>query len=611
MSFDGAAFLATVPHTSGVYRMYGLGDAIIYIGKAGDLKKRLSQYFQKTAPNLKTALLVSEIVRIEFTVTFSETEALILESNLIKKFQPKYNILLKDDKGYPHILLTDERHPRLCLHRGAKNEKGTYFGPYPSSGAAREALLILQKIFPVRQCADTVYRSRKRPCLLSQLGRCLAPCVPGNCSDEAYRKQAEMCALFLQGRDRQLIADLVGLMDEAAANLDYEKAIRYRDQLASLRKVQERQSVSGEIGADLDILGCAVADGLACVHVLFIRTGKIIGTRSYYPKLPADNSPEYLLEAFIGQFYLSGNGARALPAQIVAAYELADRAGIEEALRRKKGRAIALVAQVRGERARYLRLAEANAAASLKARLAHETLLSERIEAFEELFGLSGIRRLECFDVSHTMGELTVASCVVFGRGGPETREYRRFNIAGIAPGDDFAAMRQALSRRFRGITAEGKVPEVLFIDGGLGQLREAEEVTGELFAAAPPGVAPPFLVGIAKGEGRRPGLETLITGFTHEEYRLTLDNPALQLALHIRDESHRFAITGHRRRREKSFATSRLQDIPGIGPARRQALLKYMGGLRAIRNASAEEIAKVPGISLRLAGEIYDRLHG
>ena len=610
MSFDSAAFLQTVPHSSGVYRMFNREGVIIYIGKAKDLKKRLSQYFQKDLPNIKTARLVTQIHHIEFTVTFSETEALVLECNLIKQYQPKYNILLKDDKSYPFILLTADRHPRICSYRGAKKEKGTYFGPYPSSGAVRQALQLMQKLFPIRQCNNTVYGNRTRPCLMYQIGRCLAPCVPGICSDEEYQRQVKLVSLFLQGKNQQLLNDLVAEMDEASENLEFEKAIRIRDQMLALRKVQEQQNVSGDVNNDMDILGCSMGDGLACVHVLFIRNGKILGTRSYFPKIPADNTYEYLLESFIGQFYLTDNRKRTMPQEIITAHEPLNRDFLEQALKDTCGSSVKISTQVRSERARYLKLAEANAAASLKARLTHEGTMAERITSFEELFGMTDIERMECFDISHTMGELTVASCVVFGREGPVTSEYRRYNIDGITPGDDFAAMHQVLTRRFRGITRDAKIPQILFIDGGLGQLHEAENIISELFRDVTD-FMPPVLIGVAKGEGRKPGLETLIMGYTHEEYSLTLDNPALQLVLHIRDESHRFAITGHRHRREKARVTSKLQDIPGIGSVRRQALLKHLGGMQEIMKASAEEISKVPGISMKLAEEIYNYLHG
>lgn len=608
MAFDSAAFLATVPHSSGVYRMFNSENTIIYIGKARDLRKRLGQYFLKDLPNLKTIALVSKIEHIEFTVTFSETEALILECNLIKQYQPRYNILLRDDKSYPYILVSDEKHPRIASHRGPKRIKGDYFGPYPSSGAVRESLHLLQKLFPVRQCADNVYKTRTRPCLLYQLGRCLAPCVKGICSDEFYQEQVAMAKLFLAGKNQQILNNLVKDMEKYSEELEFEKAAVVRDQLLALRKVQEQQNVSGDLDGDIDVLGTAIAEGLACVHVLFIRNTKIIGTRSYFPKLPADNSQEELIHAFMLQFYLNHNSERSFPSEIIYEVETAETEALAEAIREASGRAVRITNHVRAERAKYLRLAIANAQASLKARASHESTIRERTKAFEELLGIEDLKRMECFDISHTMGELTVASCVVFNRDGPDSKEYRRFNISGITPGDDFAAMHQALNRRFSNLE-DGKIPQVLFIDGGLGQLHEAERIITEKFSANE-NCIPPLLVGVAKGEGRRAGLETLILGYTHREYHLELDNPALQLVLHIRDESHRFAITGHRHRREKARTTSRLQDIPGIGDKRRQALLKHLGGMQEVFSSSVEELSKVPGISKELAQSIYDFLH-
>src|SRR5574344_204101 len=608
MAFDSAAFLATVPHSSGVYRMFNSANVIIYIGKARDLRKRLSQYFLKDLPNVKTITLVSKIDHIEFTVTFSETEALILECNLIKQYQPRYNILLRDDKSYPYILVTDEKHPRISSHRGPKRTKGEYYGPYPSSGAVRESLHLLQKVFPVRQCADNVYKSRARPCLLHQLGRCLAPCVKGYCTDEFYNEQVNLAKMFLEGKNQQVLNSLVKTMEIYSEDLEFEKAAKIRDQLVSLRKVQEQQNVSGDLDGDIDVLGTAIAEGLACVHVLFIRNAKIIGTRSYFPKLPADNSQEELIHAFMLQFYLSNKSERSIPAEIIYEFESLEDTALAEAIKEASGRSVRITNHVRAERARYLKLAVANAVASLKARASHEQTLMERTKVFEDLIGIDILERMECFDISHTMGELTVASCVVFNRDGPDSKEYRRFNITGITPGDDFAAMHQALNRRFSNLE-QGKIPQVLFIDGGLGQLHEAEKIITEKFRDNE-NYVPPILVGVAKGEGRKAGLETLIMGYTHKEYHLELDNPALQLVLHIRDESHRFAITGHRNRREKARTTSRLQDIPGIGDKRRQALLKHLGGMQEVFGASAQELSKVPGISKELAQTIYDFLH-
>ncbi len=608
MSFDAVAFLATVPHSSGVYRMFNVENTIIYIGKAKDLRKRLGQYFQKELPNIKTKQLVAHIDHIEFTVTFSETEALILENNLIKEFQPKYNILLRDDKSYPFILVTDEQHPKIVSHRGAHKYKGTYYGPYPSSGAVKESLHLLQKIFPVRQCADNVYKNRSRPCLLYQLKRCLAPCVKGCCSDEEYAEQVKLAKLFLEGCNQQILQDLVTRMEEFSNKLEYEQAAVVRDQLLALRKVQEQQTVSGDIQEDIDVLGVALADGLACVHVLFIRHGKVLGSRSYFPKLPIDNSKDELLYAFLLQFYLNNLHGRTIPAEIIIETELSEANNIAVAIKEQLQKTVRITSKVRTERAKYLRLAVANAQASLKARASHETTIKERTGAFAALLGLDDIERMECFDISHTQGELTVASCVVFNQDGPLYSEYRKFNISGITPGDDFGAMRQVLTRRFKTLE-DAKIPQVLFIDGGLGQLHEAENIISAQFASNE-NYLPPLLVGVAKGEGRKAGLETLILGYTHQEYHLELDNPALQLVLHIRDESHRFAITGHRHRRDKARTTSKLQDIPGIGEKRRQALLKHLGGMQEVFTASADELSKVPGISKELAQSIYDFLH-
>lgn len=609
MAFNYQEFLPTVPHVSGVYRMFNSENVIIYVGKARDLRKRLSQYFLKDLPNQKTKTLVSKIDHIEFTVTFSETDALLLESNLIKEFQPQYNILLRDDKSYPYILLTTSHpHPRISMHRGPKRIKGEYFGPYPSSGSVKESLKLLQKIFPIRQCADNVYASRGRPCLLYQLGRCLAPCVPGYVTNEEYKDVVNCTKLFLEGKDKEVLNSLLKRMGEYSEALDFEKAAKVRDQIHALRKVQEQQGIITNQDIDFDVLGTAISDGLSCVHVLFIRAGKLLGTRSYYPKLNFEESEAELLQAFILQFYINHEDKRSIPKEIILDFDCEENKSIEEALFKATNHKIKLVSHVKQVKEKYLRLAIANAKASLKAKLEHVNTLKERTDAFEELIGISDIKRMECFDISHTMGENTVASCVVFDRNGPVSSEYRRFNISGITPGDDFAAMHQALSRRF-GDIKDGKLPDVLFIDGGLGQLHQAEDIIKEKFKDSDEFV-PPLLVGVAKGEGRKVGLETLILGYTHEEINLQIDNPALQLVVHIRDESHRFAITGHRNRRAKARRTSTLQEIPGIGEKRRQALLKYFGGMQELVGASVNEISKVQGISKELAQTIYDHLH-
>lgn len=609
MAFNSSAFLETVPNSSGVYRMFNSENTIIYIGKAKNLKKRLSSYFQKDHISIKTQKLVSNIEHIEFTVTFSEAEALILENNLIKEFQPKYNILLKDDKSYPYILITKDEHPRIMMYRGTKKNDGKYFGPYPSSSAVKQSLHLLQKIFKLRPCSNNVYKNRSRPCLQYQLNRCLAPCINSVCDKAYYEEQVRLCSMFLSGRNEEVLKTLIDKMEQLSEELKFEEAAKIRDQFLALKVVQEQQSVSGDIVDNIDVIGVDINDGLACVHVLFVRDGNVIGTRSYYPKLPTDNSKEELIYTFLQQFYLNTNTQRTLPNEII--YEFNNESEEEtflNAMMQVFNKNIRLSNNVRGERSKYLKLAIANAKASLKSKSSHNNTLRERIEAFEEIFGFNDIERMECFDISHTMGEQTVASRVVFDRNGPNNKEYRRYNITGITAGDDYAAMNQVLRRRFANIT-EDVLPQILFIDGGLGQLHEAEKIVTEIFSQHKD-IEPPIIIGVAKGEGRKAGLETLIIGYTHEEYDLSLDNPALQLVLHIRDESHRFAITGHRHKREKARTVSRLQDIPGIGAKKRQALLKRLGGMQEIYKANIDELSKVPGISKKLAQDIYDFLH-
>jgi len=607
--FDARAFLKSVSHQSGVYRMLDGQGEIIYVGKAKDLHKRLSSYFRRQVGSEKTRALVRHIRDIQVTVTHTETEALILEHNLIKQHRPKYNVLLRDDKSYPFLLLTAHRHPRLTLHRGPRRQAGDYFGPYPSAGAVRESLHLLQKLFPIRQCEDSVYANRSRPCLLYQLKRCAGPCVAGLVSDEEYDQQVALARLFLQGKDQQVISDLVARMEQASARLAFEEAARYRDQIQALRKVQEQQSVSGNVLDDLDVIGLAQQQGVASLHVLFIRQGKVLGSRNYFPAMPADAQEEEVLQSFLLQFYLSGQSGRQIPAEVLLDRSIEDEALLSEALSQSAGYGVRVSSRVRSERQRYLRLASTNALSALASKLSHQSTQEQRFAQLEELLELAQpITRMECFDISHTQGEATVASCVVFDRQGPLASEYRRFNISGITGGDDYAAMAQALSRRFAKPLPVERVPDVLFIDGGLGQLQRAEEIlaahSGNLAGKRP------LLVGVAKGESRKPGLETLILGESHEQLQFENDLPALHLIQHIRDESHRFAITGHRQRRAKARVSSGLESIEGVGPKRRQALLTYLGGLQEVKRAGVTELAKVPGISLALAQKIHDALH-
>lgn len=605
--FNAQSFLRTVSSSAGVYRMYDVKGDVIYVGKAKDLKKRLSSYFRKNLGNIKTQALVSHIHHIDVTLTHSETDALLLENDYIKQYMPKYNVLLRDDKSYPYILLSQHEHPRLAYHRGPQREKGHYFGPYPNGGAVRESLHLMQKLFPIRQCDDLYYKSRSRPCLQYQLSRCSAPCV-GKVSNADYDEQVKLASLFLKGKDQQVISALVVKMEQAAEQQEYEQAARFRDQIMALRKVAEQQEVSNNKG-DMDVIGVHYASGIACFHLLFIREGKIFGSRSYYPSVPAETDMDEVLRSFILQFYLNADIQRTIPKEVVISHNFEELHELEAAVSTALDKKFAIKTNVRADRASFLRLAVTNATNAVITRLSHKNTVEQRFVLLEEILELSApIQRMECFDISHTMGESTVASCVVFNREGPHKGEYRRFNIEGITPGDDYAAMKQAISRRFDKIEAGGKIPDILFIDGGLGQLRIAQKVVDEKFTHLDKA---PQLVGVAKGEGRKPGLETLILGDTETSFSLEGDSPALHLIQHIRDESHRFAITGHRNRRQKTRNTSTLESIPGIGPKRRKALLQHLGGLQEVKGASVAELAKVPGISIEMAQTIHDALRG
>lgn len=851
--FDAKSFLKTVPGLPGCYRMYNQANEVIYVGKAKDLKKRLSSYFVKEQ-NAKTSALVSHIAHIEFTITFSETEALILENELIKKYQPHYNILLRDDKSYPYLLLTSEHeHPGIYFHRGAKRKKGDYFGPFPDSSAVKDSLRLMQKLFPIRQCEDTVYAHRSRPCLMAQIGKCLAPCVPMSKEQEQqYHEQVDLIRLFLQGRNQELLSAIVQKMEEHASKMEFEQAAALRDQLTTLRRVQESNSIISGIEYPVDIIGFAMREGMACIHVLFIRHGRIFGSRSFFPKLrDYEQSSEDIVLSFLCQFYLNDEHPNLIPDEVVIDLTSKNQAPIEQqepieqqqlelpttsqsqetqvleqasgheheqehaykhdqepaqvrqledfsdeflddleeidfadldgepqlskapkprtelhnssckpqlkvkqehwaerrnyrkqayqeslslaaqesssnkddfseakafigqikskqqaamlleqeqeqeraletavlsaepgagndaetkaqrvsvesaaaasaaavaaeaeaaavateavagavvaagadgdgdnsqeskdsskgqglgelevlktAIKERFDKKIRFVKGARGAKKKYLLLAMANAQVALDAKLGSQSTAEQRIKDLESLLGLSGIKRMECYDISHTMGELTVGSCVVFNREGPDSSRYRRYNIEGITPGDDFAAMHQVLQRRFKDPDGS-ECPQLIFIDGGPGQLKQAEEVITQQFEHCTTPM--PNIVAVAKGEGRKEGLETLIKAFSHERIKLGLNSPALQLVIHIRDESHRFAITGHRNRRSKERRTSKLESISGIGPKRRQALLKHLGGMQEVLKASVLELQKVPGISPKLAQHIYDQLH-
>lgn len=604
--FDSVEFLKTVTNQPGVYRMYDATETVIYVGKAKDLKKRLSSYFRQNVGSRKTETLVKNIAQIDVTVTHTETEALLLEHNYIKLYQPRYNVLLRDDKSYPLIFLSADNHPRLSIHRGAKHAKGEYFGPFPNSYAVRETLALLQKLFPIRQCENSVYRNRSRPCLQYQIGRCLGPCVKGLVSDEEYEQQVNYVRLFLSGKDSQVLDSLVVRMEEASKALKFEEAARIRDQIQAVRRVTEKQFVSGN-SDDLDVIGVAFDSGMACVHVLFIRQGKILGSRSYFPKVPSGTELSEVVQTFVGQFYLQGSQIRTLPGEILLDFTLPEKDILSDSISELAGRKVNIQTRPRGDRARYLKLAKTNAQTALFTKLSQQSTIHQRLTELEKVLHLSDIRRMECFDISHTMGEETVASCVVFDQHGPVRSEYRRYNITGITPGDDYAAMNQVLRRRYGKALEEDKIPDVIFIDGGKGQLGQAKNVFAEL--DVPWDKNRPLLLGIAKGSDRKAGLETLFLQPEGEGFSLPPDSPALHLIQHIRDDSHNHAITGHRKKRAKVRNTSSLETIEGVGPKRRQTLLKYMGGLQPLMNASVEEIAKVPGISQALAEKIHNAL--
>ncbi|MFV9655932.1 excinuclease ABC subunit UvrC [Pseudomonas sp. NY15366] len=602
-SFDSSAFLATCSGRPGVYRMFDGESRLLYVGKAKNLKKRLSSYFRKTGQAPKTAALVARIAQIETTITANETEALLLEQTLIKEWRPPYNILLRDDKSYPYVFLSDGEFPRLGIHRGAKKAKGRYFGPYPSALAIRESLSLLQKTFLVRQCEDSYYRNRTRPCLQYQIKRCKGPCV-GLVSPEEYAEDVRHSVMFLDGRSNALSEELSASMEKASMALEFERAAELRDQISMLRRVQDQQSMEGGSG-DVDVVAVMLTPGGACVHLISVRGGRVLGSKNFFPQVAIEEEGGDVLMAFLAQYYL-GNAERDLPSELIVNVQHEDFATLIEAIESLRGRSLSISLRVRGTRARWQQLAVTNAEQALAARLANRQHLAERFEALAAVLEMDEPpQRMECFDISHSSGEATVASCVVFGPEGPLKSDYRRFNIEGVTPGDDYAAMHQALTRRFSKIKdGEGKLPDVLLVDGGKGQLAMAREVLQEL------AVPDLILLGVAKGTTRKPGLEVLYLNDAEHEFTLPGNSPALHLIQQIRDESHRFAITGHRARRGKTRRTSTLEEVAGIGPKRRRELLNHFGGLQELSRASAEEIAKAPGISKKLAELIYDTLH-
>jgi excinuclease ABC subunit C len=597
---DPRELLKQIPPRPGVYRMLDKEGKVLYVGKAKDLKRRVSSYFTRSL-NRRIQVMVTRIADIELTVTRTEGEALLLENNLIKSLRPRFNVLLRDDKSYPYIRLTvGDGFPRLGFYRGSTKGRDRFFGPYPSAWAVRETLQLLQKLFPVRQCEDSFFRNRSRPCLQYQIERCSGPCV-GLVAPEDYADDVHHSIQFLEGRADEVIEELAGRMESAAASLEYERAALLRDQIATLRRIQQRQSVSGE-GGDLDIVASASGGGLTCVQVFFVRGGRNLGNKTFFPRVPDETEDSGVLAAFLTQFYAD----KQIPPEIVVSGEPDERELLETAFSEQMGRRISIKPRVRADRARWLDLARGNAKLALESRLGSQAGYARRLESLREALELGEQPcRMECFDVSHTRGERTVASCVVFDSEGPRKSDYRRFNIEGIAPGDDYAAMHQALTRRYTRIRqGEIPLPDVLFIDGGRGQLAKVQEALQELAVA---GVT---LVGVSKGPDRRPGTEMLWLSTCNSAVILPADSPAMHLIQQIRDEAHRFAITAHRQRRAKARTTSVLEEIAGVGPKRRQRLLRQFGGMQGLERAGVEDIARVDGISRKLAQQIYDAFH-
>ena len=601
--FDPKVFLKTLPSSPGIYQMLAEDRSVLYVGKARNLKNRVSSYFRGKSPNARIAALVAKIADVEVTVTRTETEALILEHNLIKQQHPPFNILLRDDKSYPYIFVSDEEWPRLAFHRGAQKERGLYFGPYPSAHAAREAMIHLQKVFRVRQCENSFFRNRSRPCLQYQIERCNGPCV-GLVSAGQYAEDVQHTIRFLKGESDELIDQLIHQMNRAAEQQDYERAGYLRDQISHLRSVQSEQIIEGG-RSNLDVVGAAIDGDKTCVHILFIRQGRVIGTRSFYPRDSLATTAAEVVADFLPQFYLQDSRGRAV-GEIVVEQRPADAALLERGLQEHAKRQVRIHAPTRGRKKDWLKLATRTAEQNLSGKLAGQASYLQR---FRDLAGKLGMAeeptRIECYDISHTQGSQTVGSCVVFDQEGPARSHYRRFNIEGIEAGDDYAAMAQVLRRRFTRLKkGEGIMPDLIIVDGGKGQLSQAREVLNDL---AVPGVA---ILGVAKGRTRKSGWERLYFGEDAEELVLDAQSPAFHLLQQIRDEAHRFAIAGHTARRGKKLVQSPLDQVPGIGPKRKKALLQHFGGLNSISAASVNDLARAPGISRDLAEEIYAHLH-
>jgi excinuclease ABC subunit C len=599
-AFDGRGFVAGLPNLPGVYRMLNAAGEVLYVGKALELKKRVGSYFQKTSQSPRIAMMVSQVAAMEVTVTRSEGEALILENNLIKSLSPKFNILFRDDKSYPYLTLGGGEFPRLGFHRGAMERTSQYFGPFPHAGAVRESIQLLQRVFRLRTCENTVFSNRSRPCLLHQIRRCSGPCV-GLIEPAAYSEDVRHARLFLEGRSDDVLKRLAARMQEAADGLRFEEAAIFRDQIQSLSKLAQRQYADTGSGQDADVIGLASENGLTCVNLVMVRGGRHLGDRSFFPQNAQEREPGDVLQAFIAQHYLE----RPVPALIVTG-DGVDAIEAESFLSGHARRRIHVATRPVGDRRAWLQMAQKNAAQALKQRLSEQSTQEGRLVALREGLGLPDtVQRIECFDVSHTQGEAAVASCVVYDRRDMRRAEYRRYNITEVTPGDDYAALRQALSRRYSKVVGgEGVMPDLILIDGGKGQVGTAADALAEL------GLSDVGLLGVAKGPERKAGREELWIAGKPDPVRLAPDDAGLHLIQSIRDEAHRFAITGHRARRGKKRVTSTLEGISGIGAKRRRELLARFGGLKGVMGASVEDLAQVEGISRRLAENIYQELH-
>ncbi len=598
-AFDPKPFLASLPLQPGVYRMLDAAGQVLYVGKANQLKKRVSSYFQISNLSPRIRLMVSHIARIEVTVTRSEAEALLLENNLIKSLKPRYNILFRDDKSYPFIVLTGSPSPRLTYYRGATDKRHQYFGPYPNAQAAKESINLLQKVFLLRTCEEAVFNNRTRPCLLHQIHRCSAPCV-GIISAEDYATDVRNAGLLLLGKHDEVEKRLRVAMEQAAETLHYEKAAALRDQLQALHAVQEKQFVESGRDTDADIVAIVEAEGALCLNLAVVRGGRHLGDKQFFPANVQGQDSVEVLEAFLAQHYLE----RSVPPLIITNIEVSDEA-IEPLLIEQAGHKVQIRHAVTGERRQWLDIAQSNALLALQRQAGLEAGQTLRLEALREVLALPDLKRIECFDISHTMGEATVASCVVYDELAIRPQEYRRYNISGITPGDDYAAMRQAMLKRYQKLkTGEGKRPDLILIDGGAGQLTMGMEVMHEL------GITDIALVGVAKGVERKAGMEQLLRPGVEKSLQLPPDSPSLHLIQQVRDEAHRFAISGHRAKRGKARTTSSLEEIEGVGEKRRRNLLTHFGGLKGVQQASVEELARVEGISPALAKKIYQSLH-